>query len=290
MDESTTTRIVRRYRAAHRAPAADVFALLCPVREYDWIETWQCTLIHSASGVAELDCVFKTDFAQNGGPETWTCSCHEPPRRIDYIIVGAHHVTRLNIVLDEAADGGCSSVWTRVYTALDEEGARGCWRGSTRLSMRPSTRPWSGCSTTIWPPVPGCRWMRPWALHLSTWTSRGKPDGTGTRAADPAALLQRCRKKNGIPHEGPDRIHRRPSGTPLRPVAHRPALTMTASVCCGLRGAHRGATANTARPTPYASARSWLTGAPALAWGPSPGCWRHRKAAWPGPWRSDLMR
>ncbi len=124
MDQSTTTRIVRHYRAAHRAPAADVFALLCPVREYDWIEPWQCMLIHSASGVAELDCVFKTDFAQNGGPETWTCSCYDPPRRIDYVIVGAHRVTRLSILLDEAGGGGCNSVWTRVYTALDEKGAR----------------------------------------------------------------------------------------------------------------------------------------------------------------------
>ena len=35
-----------------------VFPLLCPTREYDWIETWQCELIYSDSGFAEPGCIF----------------------------------------------------------------------------------------------------------------------------------------------------------------------------------------------------------------------------------------
>ena len=41
-----------------------VFPLLCPIREYAWIEPWRCTLIYSESGYAEQDCVFQTDFPQ----------------------------------------------------------------------------------------------------------------------------------------------------------------------------------------------------------------------------------
>lgn len=37
-----------------------IFPLLCPIREYDWIENWSCDLIYSDSGFAECDCVFRT--------------------------------------------------------------------------------------------------------------------------------------------------------------------------------------------------------------------------------------
>ena len=39
-----------------------VFPLLCPVREYEWIPGWECDVLHSVSGVAEEDCVFRTRF------------------------------------------------------------------------------------------------------------------------------------------------------------------------------------------------------------------------------------
>jgi hypothetical protein len=59
-----------------------VFPLLCPVREYDWIEEWTCKVLHSESGVAELDCVFRTLF--DGEPMTWVVSRYEPPIRIEF--------------------------------------------------------------------------------------------------------------------------------------------------------------------------------------------------------------
>ena len=58
-----------------------VFPLLCPVREYDWIPDWDCTMVHSAGGVAELGCVFL-----RGEGETWITTRYEPPARIDYTI------------------------------------------------------------------------------------------------------------------------------------------------------------------------------------------------------------
>ena len=63
------------------APPERVFPLLCPVREYDWIPDWRCTMVHSTSGVAELGCVFL-----RGEGETWITTRYEPPERIDYTI------------------------------------------------------------------------------------------------------------------------------------------------------------------------------------------------------------
>ncbi|MCV2395391.1 hypothetical protein OEB99_13825 [Actinotalea sp. M2MS4P-6] len=60
----------------------EVFPLLCPVREYDWIPDWSCTMVHSTSGVAELGCLFTRERG-----ETWITTRYEPPTRIDYTIV-----------------------------------------------------------------------------------------------------------------------------------------------------------------------------------------------------------
>lgn len=53
------------------APPERVFPLLCPTLDYKWIPTWQCDLLHSESGVAEEDCVFRTNLPEVG-PMTWT--------------------------------------------------------------------------------------------------------------------------------------------------------------------------------------------------------------------------
>jgi hypothetical protein len=58
-------RIVRSFRMQLAAAPDKVFPLLCPTREYDWIEAWKCRMIHSDSGYAEPDCIFKTDFPTN---------------------------------------------------------------------------------------------------------------------------------------------------------------------------------------------------------------------------------
>lgn len=60
----------------------EVFELLCPVREYDWIPDWSCTMVHSDSGAAELGCVFTRERG-----ETWITTRYEPPTRIDYTTV-----------------------------------------------------------------------------------------------------------------------------------------------------------------------------------------------------------
>jgi len=44
----------------HSKNASQVFPLLCPVREKDWLNGWDFTMIHSISGLVEAGCVFST--------------------------------------------------------------------------------------------------------------------------------------------------------------------------------------------------------------------------------------
>ena len=63
----------------------EVFPLLCPVREYEWIEGWACEMIYSATGKAEAGAVFRTAFAADGPPDTWVISHYAPPRAIEFV-------------------------------------------------------------------------------------------------------------------------------------------------------------------------------------------------------------
>ncbi len=35
-----------------------IFPLLCPIREYEWLNDWKCTMIYSESGIAENNGIF----------------------------------------------------------------------------------------------------------------------------------------------------------------------------------------------------------------------------------------
>ncbi|MFT3847307.1 MAG: hypothetical protein QM739_01105 [Propionivibrio sp.] len=104
------------------AAPGEVFPLLCPVREYEWIEGWQCEMIHSASGVAEAGAVFRTSFAQDGPPDTWVISRYEPPRAIEFVRVNAWRAVHYAIHLEGEAAGHSRWRWTQTLTGLGSEG------------------------------------------------------------------------------------------------------------------------------------------------------------------------
>src|SRR5215472_2179246 len=75
-----------------------VFPLLCPVREYEWLDGWACEMVYSHSGFAEPGCVFRTLFGEV--PEVWHVNAYDPPRRIEYLVVAPDMlITRLTIEL-----------------------------------------------------------------------------------------------------------------------------------------------------------------------------------------------
>lgn len=88
-----------------QAPASQVFELLCPVREADWIEGWDPLLVLSESGLAEPECVFITPAEP--ADAVWFISRHDPAAgRVEMIkTVPGLTVCRLAIAVRDV-DGG----------------------------------------------------------------------------------------------------------------------------------------------------------------------------------------
>ena len=102
------------------APPADVFPLLCPVRERDWIPGWEAEVLHSRSGLAELGCVFVTRPG-DGRRLAWVVTRHEPPRAIAFAVFRGDVVETLLVEL-APVDDGTELVWSRAYTGLEPTG------------------------------------------------------------------------------------------------------------------------------------------------------------------------
>ena len=115
--------VVLEYTQSILGAPDEVFPLLCPVREGDWLEGWSdhCRLVHSVSGVAERGCVFLT--IHPGEPDTvWVVTRHVPAERVVefcHVQAGVEAVT-IEIVVNERPGG--SSVVIR-YTAVPLPGA-----------------------------------------------------------------------------------------------------------------------------------------------------------------------
>ena len=105
------------------AAPGEVFPLLCPRREYDWIPTWQCRMIYSETGHAEPNGVFYTDFREDRGPEWWVITRYEPWRAIEFIrLAPGIRITRLDIHLAGDGEQKTLAAWTQTMTALSPEG------------------------------------------------------------------------------------------------------------------------------------------------------------------------
>lgn len=118
----TRMRTAKSYTMLLDAPLDEVFPLLCPVREYEWIQPWRCELVYTQSGRAELDCVFKTNFEDDGPEDVWVVSRYEPPTLIEFVRVNALRTIRYSINLHPLDGGRTSATWSQVITALNAEG------------------------------------------------------------------------------------------------------------------------------------------------------------------------
>lgn len=115
-------RIVRSYTHTVNRAASDIFPLLCPIREYDWIEPWNCEMIWSESGIAENNCIFKTDLPGRG-TEIWTVSRYEPDVAIEFVrFCTDQAVIKLDVTLHPTMTNITEIQWTHVSTGLNEAG------------------------------------------------------------------------------------------------------------------------------------------------------------------------
>jgi len=117
-----TTHMMERKVVCHEAQIAAsadaIFPLLCPVREYEWIDGWSCRMIHSTSGVAEKGAIFTTAFRPEGD-STWIVSGYALNRAIEFVVLfPGSHVTVLEISLAPASPGRTTVRWVCTFTSL----------------------------------------------------------------------------------------------------------------------------------------------------------------------------
>ncbi len=124
-------RFVQRFQAS----PGRVFPLLCPVREYEWIEPWRCELLHSASGIAEKNCVFRTRFPGESSDDVWVVNHYEPDARIEFVRVNAHRAMCYAVALTDNGDGTTSADNEQLVVGLTEHGNEALGRMADRFSF-----------------------------------------------------------------------------------------------------------------------------------------------------------
>ena len=119
-------RVTHTYTQTIDGPPRDVMPLLCPVFEREWVRGWEPSMVVSASGVAERDCVFITPDAAGGegADAIWTILEHDAERGLVEMlkVTPEFLVVRLRIALRALGERRCLAEITYTYTALSERG------------------------------------------------------------------------------------------------------------------------------------------------------------------------
>jgi len=125
MAEFHGKRVTHEYTQTNLATPEQVFPLLCPVREADWVPGWEYRLIYSESGLAEAGCVFVTPN-QNGSETTWVVTEYNSALlRIAFAWVNPGLVAaQIRIWLEANSAGKTTAHIGYTYTGLSAEGNR----------------------------------------------------------------------------------------------------------------------------------------------------------------------
>lgn len=98
-----------------------VFPLLCPVREADWLAGWDPIAVFSGSGMAEPDCVFTTPAGP--GQAIWFITRHQPERGYVEMVKVVPGVTACKLTIQlGASEPGCDAIITYSHTSLGPQG------------------------------------------------------------------------------------------------------------------------------------------------------------------------
>ncbi|NLI83120.1 MAG: hypothetical protein GX443_15760 [Deltaproteobacteria bacterium] len=115
-------RVEHTYNQRFCAKPEEVFPLLCPVRESEWVEGWDPLVVFSESGYAEPDCVFVTE--DQAGQSVWVITVRDPSRFLLEMVkvTPGMTVARIEIRLKESGADETEATVTYRYTALAEQG------------------------------------------------------------------------------------------------------------------------------------------------------------------------
>ena len=115
--------ITRSYEQTINADPVRVFDLLCPVREAEWLDGWDYSLLYSKSGFAEEGCIFLS--RQEGEEDTiWMITRRDVKNHeIEFVrTTPESRIARLTITVRQNGEDNSQVNITYDITALCEEG------------------------------------------------------------------------------------------------------------------------------------------------------------------------
>jgi hypothetical protein len=106
-----------------RASLADVFPLLCPKREEQWIPGWECETIWSHSGYNEEGAIFRTTKPY-GTELYWTTLQYDIENKVvDFLITAPRrYMFRFRIDVSIGNDGLLRLSFRQIFTSVSKEG------------------------------------------------------------------------------------------------------------------------------------------------------------------------
>lgn len=116
-------RVSRKFIQKINSTPDKIFPLICPVRQRDWLDGWNCEMIYSESGLSEEGCVFKTKH-EFDVDTIWVITKHDVENYIvEYVrITRGVLAVKINISLEHRY-GDITDVNTEyIFTALTEKG------------------------------------------------------------------------------------------------------------------------------------------------------------------------
>jgi len=116
-------RKTQKFHHTWKAKKSDVFKLLCPTKEADWIPGWNAdntSIIYSKSGYAEDREVFKTSPENVTGEGVWIITKFNPTSEIALIKLMEDLIQYIKITLVDNNDGTITGIWESTHTALNE--------------------------------------------------------------------------------------------------------------------------------------------------------------------------
>jgi hypothetical protein len=110
------------YRQQNDGTPAEVFPLLCPAREKDWIDGWEYEMVYSVSGRIEEGCVFTTPH-HGSTVTTWYVTRHDNKQYfVEFVrFTPGETVVRIQIQLKELPGNKTAANISYQYTGLNEQ-------------------------------------------------------------------------------------------------------------------------------------------------------------------------
>jgi hypothetical protein len=115
---------MRRGDIHSKAALEDVFPLLCPKREEEWIPGWECQTIWSRSGYNEEGAIFRT-MKPYDTELYWTTLQYDINNKIVDFLITAPYLFMFHFKIDLCveSDGLLTITFTQVFTSITEEGS-----------------------------------------------------------------------------------------------------------------------------------------------------------------------